>query len=37
MFGYHEAADVFVLFGGFTLDGLRYPNATWHLDLAART
>ncbi len=36
MFAYHEAADVFVLFGGFTLDGFRYLNATWHLDLDAR-
>ena len=36
MFAYHPAADVFVLFGGFTLDGFRYVNPTWHLDLDAR-
>lgn len=36
MFAYHEAADVFVLFGGLTLNGFRYVNPTWHLDLDAR-
>lgn len=34
MFAYHEASDLFVLHGGFTLDGMRFLNDTWHFDLA---
>lgn len=37
MFAYHEAADLFVLHGGFTLDGQRFLNDTWHFDLDAKT
>ncbi|MDZ7706941.1 MAG: kelch repeat-containing protein [Trueperaceae bacterium] len=37
MFAYHEAADLFVLHGGFTLDGMRFLNDTWHFDLGERT
>jgi hypothetical protein len=34
-FAYHGAADLFVLHGGFTLNGFRALNTTWHLDLLA--
>jgi hypothetical protein len=34
-FAYHEAADLFVLHGGLTLNGFRMLNDTWHLDLSA--
>jgi len=37
MFAYHEAADLFVLHGGFTLDGYRFLNDTWHFDLDEHT
>ena len=37
MFAYHEATDLFVLHGGFTLDGFRFVNDTWHFDLAERS
>lgn len=37
MFEYHPASDLFVLHGGFTLDGFRFLNRTWHFDLEART
>jgi hypothetical protein len=36
-FAYHEDADLFVLYGGFTLNGFRVLDDTWHLDLAAGT
>jgi hypothetical protein len=35
-FWYHDAADVFVLFGGLRPNGFQYVNATWHFDLATR-
>lgn len=38
MFAYHEAADIFVLYGGYTLSGSgRYLRDTWHLDLDGPT
>ena len=37
MFGYHLAADLFVLHGGFTFDGFQYVDHTWHLDLDDET
>ncbi|MFO7546968.1 MAG: kelch repeat-containing protein [Trueperaceae bacterium] len=37
MFAYHEAADTFVMFGGFTLNGFHYLTRTWHFDLATRS
>jgi hypothetical protein len=36
-FAYHDASDLFVLYGGYTLNGGgRYLRETWHLDLVAR-
>jgi len=34
-FADHEAADLFVLYGGFTLNDFRVLDDTWHLDLVA--
>lgn len=35
-FAYHAAADVFVLYGGLTLNPMSYLDATWHFDLEER-
>jgi len=37
MLAYHEAADVFVLFGGFSRETESLLTDTWHFDLNSRT
>jgi hypothetical protein len=36
-FAYHASTGLFVLHGGFTLNGFRALNGTWHFDLRAGT